>query len=268
VKILAATNVTGYPYAQISTRPSPGDEQGPLGLRVDHKKLIDMNAYLSGLEAPAGARVDRAAADRGEKMFRANCTTCHNVDQDKRVGPMIVPMKTIFPGDNPVVLAQREPPLNPVQDTPNSFFDDKMIVVNASIRKLERGIAIPLLLDLARKPVFLHDNSVPDLETLFDPKRGPNAPHPFYVDAEGGTAGHHRLAEEPADKVTRHPSRPPLLPPSPFRNASRHSFVTRSARCRDFSPVSLHRRTERSPVPRRGPLETCAARPTVGRRPS
>jgi len=110
---------------------------------------------------------------------------CHNVDQSKMVPPMIVPMKTIFPGDNPVVLAQREPPLNPVQNTVNSFFDDKMVVVNASLRKLERGIALPLLLDLARKPVFLHDNSVADLETLFDPRRGPTAPHPFYVEAQG-----------------------------------------------------------------------------------
>jgi len=185
VKILAATNVSGYPYAQISTNPTPGDEQGPLGLRVDHKKLIDMNAYLSGLEAPAGAPVDRGTADRAEKMFRANCTACHSLDQNKPVGPMIVPMKTIFPGDNPVVLAQREPPLNPVQDTPGSFFDDKMIVVNASIRKLERGIAIPLLLDLARKPVFLHDDTVPDLDTLLDPTRGPNAPHPFYLQSPG-----------------------------------------------------------------------------------
>jgi hypothetical protein len=37
------------------------------------------------------------------------------------------------------------------------------------------------LLDLARKPVFLHDNSVPSLEALFDPRRGPLAPHPVYV---------------------------------------------------------------------------------------
>jgi len=185
VKILAATNVTGYPFAQTSTKTTPGDERGPLGIRVDDKKLLDMNAYLNSLDAPAGASVDNAAAGRGRTLFQASCTACHNVDQNKMVPSMIVPMKTIFPGDNPVVLAEREPPLNPVQDTPNSFFDDKMVVVNASLRKLERGIALPLLLDLARKPVFLHDNSVPDLETLFDPKRGPNAPHPFYVEAQG-----------------------------------------------------------------------------------
>ena len=41
------------------------------------------------------------------------------------------------------------------------------------------------LLDLARKPRFLHDDSVPGLDALLDPKRGANSPHPFYV-AEAG----------------------------------------------------------------------------------
>ena len=36
-------------------------------------------------------------------------------------------------------------------------------------------------MDLARKPVFLHDNSVPTLEDLFDARRGPAEPHPFYL---------------------------------------------------------------------------------------
>ena len=94
---------------------------------------------------------------------------------------MIVPMKQVFPGDNPVILAQREPPLNPGMNTVDSIFDDKMVVVNASLRGLERGLALPLLLDLARKPVFLHDNSVPTLDALLDPSRGASKPHPFFV---------------------------------------------------------------------------------------
>jgi hypothetical protein len=100
------------------------------------------------------------------------------------VAPMIVPMATIFPGDHPMILAQRAPPLNPVMNTADSIFDDKMVVVNASIRGLQRGIALPLLLDLARKPVFLHDNSVPDLDALLNPRRGATAPHPFFVTGE------------------------------------------------------------------------------------
>ena len=181
VKILADTHVTGYPYVTAATKTTPGTEEGPIGIRVDDRKLIDMNAYMNSLPAPEGAKVDKASAKRGKETFRASCTACHQVDQSKMVGPMIVPMKTIFPGDKPVILAQRDPPLNPVQNTADSIFDDKMVVVNASLRGMERGIALPLLLDLARKPVFLHDNSVPDLDTLLNPSRGSMAPHPFYV---------------------------------------------------------------------------------------
>jgi len=120
-------------------------------------------------------------AARGREVFMsAGCTGCHNVDQSRRVPSVIHPMAEIFPGDAPVKLADRMPPLNPVLNTPDSTFDDKMAVVNASIRGEKRGIAMPLLLDLARKPVFLHDNTVPTLDNLLDPIRGPNAPHPFY----------------------------------------------------------------------------------------
>lgn len=167
VKVLAATGVKGYPFVKTHADPKPGSEDAFLGVRVDNDKLMDLNAYLVSLPAPAGATVDAEAVGRGRDTFRsAGCTTCHNVDQSKFVPPSIVPMKTIFPGDNPTVLAQREPPLNPVQDTPGNTFDDKMAVVNASIRGGIRGIALPLLLDLARKPVFLHDDSVSSLEDL------------------------------------------------------------------------------------------------------
>jgi hypothetical protein len=81
-----------------------------------------------------------------------------------------------------MVLAERTPPLlTPVQDTPGSFFDDKMAVVNASLRGEQRGVALPLLLDLERRPALLHDNSVPSLDNLLDRSRGDTAPHPFFV---------------------------------------------------------------------------------------
>ena len=181
VKVLAATGVTGYPYVKAAAHPQPGTEDAPLGIRVDNQKLLDLNAYVVSLPAPRGVRGDSRAMSRGRDLFRtAGCTTCHNVDQGKPVPAGLVPMKTIFPGDNPLVLAPRMPPLNSVLDTPGALFDDKMAIVNASLRGEIRGIALPLLLDLARKPVFLHDNSVPSLDNLFDPSRGATAPHPFY----------------------------------------------------------------------------------------
>lgn len=192
-QVLAATGVTGFPYVEARPPDDPaaaGTEEFPLGLRVDDRKLIDMNAYLFALDAPAGEPGNRRAVARGRQIFRTECTACHNVNQAKVVPTFIVPMKTIFPGDRPVVLLpEREPPLNPILNTPSNIFvnpvnifDDKMAVVNASLRGEPRGIALPLLLDLARKPVFLHDNSVRSLAHLLDPRRGRRAPHPFFVD--------------------------------------------------------------------------------------
>ena len=42
---------------------------------------------------------------------------------------VVLPMKKVFPGDDPVILAKRELPLNPIMDTPGEFFDDKMAVI-------------------------------------------------------------------------------------------------------------------------------------------
>ena len=182
VKVLADTGVKGYPFVKAIAHPNPGSEDAPIGIRVDNAKLLDLNAYEVSLQAPKGAQVNSEAASRGRQLFRTSrCTTCHNVDQSKPVPAFIVPMKQIFPGDSPVILAQRTPPLNPVENTPDSFFDDKMAVFNASLRGDLRGTTLPLLLDLARKPVFLHDDSVSSLDELLDPTRGDNAPHPFYL---------------------------------------------------------------------------------------
>ena len=188
-QILSETGVRGYPYVQAAPHPRPGTEAAPFGIRVDDAKLLAMNAYLNRLQAPKGASIANDVAARGRETFRtAGCTSCHNVNQGKPVPTTVHAMAEIFPGDNPMVLAQREPPLNPVLNTEGSFFDDKMAVVNASIRGDKRGVAMPLLLDLARKPVFLHDNSVASLESLFDPRRGASAPHPFYLSDAGRRA--------------------------------------------------------------------------------
>lgn len=189
IQVLAATGVTGYPYIQAAASPLAGTEDAPLGNRVDNTKLIDMNAYLNSLQAPAGIVADAAAGARGRALFRLNCTSCHNVDQGKAVPAFTVAMKTIFPGDNPVtLLATRMAPLNPILDTPGNIYDDKVAVVNASQRGGIRGSVLPLLLDLARKPNYLHDNSVPNLDSLFNPTRGALSPHPFYFADAGQRA--------------------------------------------------------------------------------
>lgn len=182
VKVLKDTGVNGYPFVKAAAHPEPGSEDAPIGLRVDGGKLLDLNAYQVSLQAPAGETADAQAAARGRQTFRtAGCTSCHNVDQSKPVPSFIVAMKEVFPGDRPVVLAQRKPPLNSIEDTPGAFFDDKMAVVNASLRGGIRGVALPLLLDLGRKPAFLHDESASSLNNLLDPVRGAGVPHPFFL---------------------------------------------------------------------------------------
>ena len=182
IRVLAATGVTGYPYVKGTAHPAPGTEEAPIGIRVDNTKLIALNGYLNSLQAPPGVVVDASAGARGRDLFRSNCTACHNVDQSKAVPAFTVPMKTIFPGDNPItLLAVRDSPLNAILNTPGNIFDDKMAVVNASIRGGIRGTVMPLLLDLARKPNFLHDNSATSLDHLLNPARGALSPHPFYL---------------------------------------------------------------------------------------
>lgn len=184
VKVLAATGVRGYPYVlpHTTAHSRPGSEEALLGVRVDNQKLIALNAYMVSLQPPRGEPIDNDVAMRGRETFRtAGCTSCHNVSQSIPVPTKMIPMNQVFPGDNPVILAQRMPPLNPVMNTASSTFDDKMAVVNASLRGKARGSAVPLLVDLARKPIFLHDNSVPGLNALLDPSRGAMAPHPFYL---------------------------------------------------------------------------------------
>ena len=182
VKVLTATGVSGYPFVKAKAFGKPGSAEAPIGLQVDQQKLIDLNGYLASLPAPTGIQVSNNASLHGRELFRtAGCTDCHNTDQGKKVPSFIVPMKKIFPGDDPKILGKRAAPLNDLMDTRNQIFDDKMIVTNASMRGSIRGIAMPLLLDLARKPSFLHDDSVSSLNSLLDPKRGASSPHPFYL---------------------------------------------------------------------------------------
>ena len=180
-KVLAATGVTGFPYVTTSTAGKPGDAPTPTGKRVDEQKLRNLNAYVSRLAAPKGVVTDAALVGQGRALFVSNnCTNCHNTDQGKPVMAKLIPMNQIYPDYKPKVLAQRQAPLSPIQNAPGTF-DDKMIVVDASPGGGIRGNALPLLLDLARKPVFLHDNSVASMDALLSPSRGKGAPHPFYV---------------------------------------------------------------------------------------
>jgi mono/diheme cytochrome c family protein len=180
-QVLAATNVpTNRHYVVAKTGLPAGKVESPTGRRVDDQILYDLNSYLAGTRAPAGHPEDKDAVARGRQAFRTACTSCHNVDSSRPVDARLFPVPQIWPAYDPTVIATRAAPLTPIQNSPG-IFDDKMVIVDASPRGEIRGIALPLLLDLARKPAFLHDDSVPSLGALMDPARGSTAPHPFYV---------------------------------------------------------------------------------------
>ena len=180
-KILQKTGVTGYPFVKTELVGNVGNPASIVGRRVDNQKLLDMNAYLDQLQAPAGAKVNPEMATRGRETFRASCTQCHNADQSKIVPPILVELKTMWKGYTPIPAGKRgDTKLSTILNSPG-IFDDKMIVVDASDRGENRGVAMPLLLDLARTNIFLHDASVSSLDELLNPSRGDNAPHPFYI---------------------------------------------------------------------------------------
>ena len=203
---IPAGGPNGYPFVG---RPGKTDvavglpagakvEDSLIGMRVDDTALFDMNAYLSALPAPAGVKGDAAATARGRLVFRRECTSCHNDDQSRFVPTNIVqfndtvdlygnapPRPALFPAYAGALVADRSAArLVPIRDSVG-IFDDKVVVVDASVRNQPRGSALPLLLDLARKPNFLHDNSAGSLADLLDPARGKTMPHPFYVSDAG-----------------------------------------------------------------------------------
>ena len=176
-------------------------EDSPIGMRVDETRLFAMNGYVNSLRAPAGVKTDVAGIAAGRDVFRQQCTSCHRDDQS-----IFVPQNTaaynrsvelyaaapsrpdLFPAYVGELLADRSAAgLSPVRNAPGTF-DDKLVVVDGSNQGQPRGSVLPLLLDLARKPVFLHDDSVASLDALLDPVRTTNAPHPFYVAAPADRA--------------------------------------------------------------------------------
>jgi mono/diheme cytochrome c family protein len=181
-KILKETGVTGYPFVKAKMQGKPGELANIVGRRVDDKKLQDMTAYVFALQAPQAPEVNEKMAMRGHELFKNNCTSCHNVDQSKPVPVTLVDLKTLWPGYTPVVVGLRgNKKLSKILNSPGDF-DDKMVIVDASAHEGSRGNALPVLLDLARTSLFLHDASVKSLDELLDPKRGNNSPHPFYFE--------------------------------------------------------------------------------------
>jgi uncharacterized protein (TIGR03437 family) len=192
----AATSV--LPYVAAQDYLEPATEYSTVGRRVDNTKLLNLNAYLNSLQAPKPGPFDATLAAQGQTVFSTaaaagggGCTGCHQLDPNKFVPPIIVPLTRIYPGYNPTVVYSRVAPLSPIQKSfggPSPFYDNRFVVVDASRIGGVRGVALPLKLDLARRTSLLSDDEI--VGTSFDDaadqmmnpaKRDPKAVHPFFV---------------------------------------------------------------------------------------
>jgi len=177
----------------------PSGEPGSLaGRRVDNQNLLNLNAYLNSLQPPPLGQFDATMAARGRDVFRttkaaggAGCTACHQLDPNKFVPPIIIPIASMYPGYNPTVIFTRQAPLSPIQKSfggPSPYYDNRLAVLDASPIGGVRGFALPLKLDLARRTSLLSDDEI--VGTSFDDaadammnsaRRDAKAAHPFFV---------------------------------------------------------------------------------------
>ena len=66
----------------------PNTEMPSVGVRTPDHEIWQILAYLRTLAAPAPTDPPRGNAENGERLFRANCASCHRVDgRGGRLGP-------------------------------------------------------------------------------------------------------------------------------------------------------------------------------------
>jgi putative heme-binding domain-containing protein len=66
----------------------PNTEMPSVGVRTPDHEIWQILAYLRTLAAPAPTDPPRGNAENGERIFRANCASCHRVDgRGGRLGP-------------------------------------------------------------------------------------------------------------------------------------------------------------------------------------
>jgi uncharacterized protein (TIGR03437 family) len=185
---------TGAPFVNATSVTSSVDG-APVGLRVNETELTNLNAYTNSLQSLAPGKFDPAMAALGKTLFAsaAGCTGCHQLDPNKLVPALILPMSTMYPGYNPTVLFKRPAPLSPIQKSsggPSPFFDDRDIILDATREGGVKGWGLPLKLDLARRTALLHDDEIVSANNTFDDaadammnpaRRDPKAAHPFFV---------------------------------------------------------------------------------------
>jgi hypothetical protein len=142
------------------------------GFRVDRDEIAALTAYLGTLLPPEAAPTDGHVLDAGRRVFRTSgCDACHL--EAPVAGGAVAALTTLVPG-------YRATPGG--GENPTTGYDDRIALTSGEDVIERRGYKVPSLLGLWVSAPYLHDGSVPTLLALFDPGRGTDAPHPYFVD--------------------------------------------------------------------------------------
>lgn len=187
--VLVATNVPapagGFPYADAVPTGETGTEFSPIGFRVERLPLSYVSGYLTALFPLPPAASDPAAIARGRASYDVACAVCHGAFRGLGVLPMI-PLSELKLDYDPTTLLVRGFPFTDVRDDTGTIYDDRVVLFDnlyreAPVPAVVRDIPAPRLIGLHLRGPMLHNGSVPSLDALLDPGRGPAAPHAYYV---------------------------------------------------------------------------------------
>jgi cytochrome c1 len=130
----------------------------------------DVLAYLNSLEAPEYPKaVDQALVEKGEKVFKAACSGCHGTyGKEGRYPNLLIP-ESIIRTDSALYTSNYSNPQFV------EWFNKSWFTTGDHPAQLVpyRGYIAPPLDGVWITAPYLHNGSVPDLETLLDSKKRP-----------------------------------------------------------------------------------------------
>lgn len=178
----------GLPYIDAAATGFSGVAQSPVGFALATQELNALAAYLLTLDAPSRPLGDIAARARGEAAFAQSCAGCHGELDGFADSPAISLLDLVVPYA-PTMLLGRGFPFSDVLDDRLRTYDDRLVIFDRLFSPVQvpaqaRDYIAPNLRGLDLRDAFLHDGSVPSLDLLLDPVRGPGAPHAYFIEAD------------------------------------------------------------------------------------
>ena len=136
-------------------------------------RVCILATFLGTVLPPEQLPGDERRVDAGRRIFRrSGCSECHL--EARVAGGAVVPLGTLVAGYHQSDAAV-------VPENPDMGYDDRIALTPGEDSIARRGYKVPSLLGLRWSAPYLHDGSVPTLEALFSPERGPGAPHPYVI---------------------------------------------------------------------------------------